>query len=42
LGWELRPALDDFNFGFNHGSEFEKIAIYGNKNWQEIVAKVSS
>ncbi len=25
-----------------HGSEFDKIAIYGNKNWQEITAKIGS
>jgi hypothetical protein len=24
-----------------HGSEFKKVAIYGNKNWQEIVAKMA-
>ncbi len=41
-GWELRAAWDDFKIGLKHGSEFEKIAIYGNKNWQEITAKVGS
>ncbi len=41
-GWELRAAWDDFKLGLKHGSEFEKIAIYGNKNWQEVVAKVGS
>ena len=41
-GWELRAAWDDFKIGLKHGSEFEKIAIYGNKNWQEIAAKVGS
>ena len=39
-GWELRAAWDDFKLGLKHGSEFEKIAIYGNKNWQEIVEKM--
>ena len=39
-GWELRAAWDDFRIGLKHGREFEKIAIYGNKNWQEIAAKV--
>jgi hypothetical protein len=39
-GWELRAAWDDFKIGLKHGNEFEKIAIYGNKNWQEIAAKV--
>ena len=41
-GWELRAAWDDFKIGLKHGNEFEKIAIYGNKNWQEIAAKVGT
>lgn len=41
-GWELRAAWDDFKLGLKHGNEFEKIAIYGNKNWQEITAKIGS
>ncbi|MEA1889362.1 MAG: STAS/SEC14 domain-containing protein [Pseudomonadota bacterium] len=41
-GWEPRAAWDDFKVGLKHGSEFEKIAIYGNKKWQEMTAKVGS
>ncbi len=41
-GWELRAAWDDFKLGLKHGSEFEKIAIYGNKKWQEYISKISS
>ena len=41
-GWELRAAWDDFKLGLKHGSEFEKIALYGNKNWQETIAKIGS
>ncbi|PCJ90613.1 MAG: STAS/SEC14 domain-containing protein [Porticoccaceae bacterium] len=41
-GWELRAAWDDFKLGLKHGNEFVKIAIYGNKNWQEITAKLGS
>jgi len=41
-GWELRAAWDDFKLGLQHGSEFNKIALYGNKKWQEVVAKVGS
>lgn len=41
-GWELRAAWDDFKLGLKHGNEFEKIAIYGNKGWQEIGAKIGS
>ncbi len=39
-GWELRAAWDDLKLGLKHGKEFKKIAIYGNKHWQEILAKV--
>lgn len=41
-GWELRAAWDDFKLGLKHHNEFNKIAIWGNKNWQEIAAKVGS
>ena len=41
-GWELRAAWDDFKLGLKHGSEFDRIAIYGNKNWQEIAAKIGT
>ena len=41
-GWEPRAAWDDFKLGLKHGSEFEKVAIYGNKHWQEITAKIGS
>lgn len=41
-GWELRAAWDDFRLGLKHGNEFVKIAIFGNKNWQEISAKIGA
>ena len=41
-GWELRAAWDDFKLGLKHGNEFTKIAIYGNKNWQQIAAKIGA
>ena len=41
-GWEARAAWDDFKFGLKHGRQFEKIAIYGNKKWQEYTAKIGS
>jgi len=41
-GWELRAAWDDFKLGLKHGNEFEKIAIFGNKKWQEYSAKIAS
>lgn len=41
-GWELRAAWDDFKLGVKHGKEFERIAIFGNKKWQEMTAKVAN
>jgi hypothetical protein len=41
-GWELRAAWDDFRLGLKHGNEFTKIAIYGNKRWQEMAARVGA
>ena len=41
-GWEARAAWDDFKLGLKHGNEFEKIALYGNKGWQEWATKISS
>ncbi|MCP5458338.1 MAG: STAS/SEC14 domain-containing protein [Gammaproteobacteria bacterium] len=41
-GWEARAAWDDFKLGLKHGNEFVKIALYGNKRWQEIAAKIGS
>ena len=39
-GWDARAAWDDFRLGVKHRKEFKKIAIYGNKNWQDITARV--
>ena len=41
-GWELRAAWDDFKLGLKHGNEFVKIAIYGNKKWEEYSSKIAS
>lgn len=41
-GWEPRAAWDDLKLGLKHGNQFVKIAIYGNKGWQEMAAKVGA
>lgn len=41
-GWKLRAAWDDFKIGLKHGSEFDRIAIFGNKKWQEYTAKIGT
>ena len=40
-GWEPRAAWDDFKLGLRHGNQFERIAIYGNKGWQNMAAKIA-
>ena len=40
-GWEARAAWDDLKLGLKHGSEFDKVAICGSKDWQERAAKVA-
>jgi hypothetical protein len=40
-GWELEAAWDDFRFGLNHRSDFEKLAIVGGAAWQKVAAKLS-
>ncbi|EGR1879798.1 STAS/SEC14 domain-containing protein [Vibrio parahaemolyticus] len=39
-GWDLRATWDDFQLGLKIGPKFEKVAIYGDKNWQELASKV--
>ena len=34
-GWEFLAAWDDFKFGVKHRSAFDKMAIIGNKKWEE-------
>lgn len=41
-GWEPRAAWDDFKLGLKHGNGFQKVAIQGNRKWQETVAKIGS
>jgi len=41
-GWELRAAWDDLKLGLKHGSDFQKIAIFGNQRWQDLAAKLGS
>ena len=34
-GWEFMAAWDDFKFGVKHRNAFDKMAIIGNKKWEE-------
>jgi len=35
-GWELLAAWDDMKFGIKHRNAFDKLAIVGNKKWEEV------
>ncbi len=34
-GWDLHAAWDDLKFGIKHFSDFERIAMVGDKKWEE-------
>lgn len=40
-GWELKAAWDDFKIGLKHGNKFVRVAMYGNKPWQEWMGKIA-
>jgi hypothetical protein len=35
-GWEFLAAWDDMKFGVKHRNAFDKMAIVGNKKWEEV------
>ena len=37
-GWDLRAAWDDLEFGLKHYSDFERIAMVGDRKWEEWMA----
>ena len=40
-GWDLRAAWDDFAFGVKHWNDFDRIALVGDKKWEEIAARMA-
>ena len=41
-GWDLHAAWDDLKFGFKHYADFERIAMVGDRKWEEWMARFSS
>ena len=37
-GWDLHAAWDDLEFGLKHYSDFERIAMVGDRKWEEWMA----
>lgn len=38
-GWDLHGAWDDFKFGVRHYSDAERIAIVGDRKWEQWMAE---
>jgi hypothetical protein len=38
-GWDLHAAWDDLKFGVRHYSDFGRIAMVGDKQWEEWMAR---
>jgi len=41
-GWELRAAWDDMVFGLKYRNLFDRLAIIGDKKWEEVAIKMFS
>jgi len=41
-GWEFLAAWDDMKFGIKHRNAFDKMAIVGNKKWEEVSVNMMS
>ena len=40
-GWESRAAWDDYDYWRKYGKEIERVAIVGNKRWEEWMTKLA-
>ncbi len=41
-GWSPQAAWDDLMFGLRHWNDFERMALVGDKRWEDIAAKAMS
>jgi len=39
-GWDLHAAWDDLKFGIKHYSDFDRIALVGDEQWEEWMARL--
>lgn len=39
-GWDLHALWDDFQFGLQHNSDFERVALVGDRQWEEWMARL--
>ena len=40
-GWEARAAWDDFKLGMKYRKSWRRIALVGNKKWEQVAARVA-
>jgi hypothetical protein len=40
-GWEPKAAWDDYEYWRKYGKEIERVAIVGNKRWEEWMTKLA-
>ncbi|MDP6572340.1 MAG: STAS/SEC14 domain-containing protein [Rhodospirillales bacterium] len=38
-GWDLRAAWDDLAFGVKHWGDFKRLALVGDRAWEEMAAR---
>ncbi len=41
-GWTLEAAWDDFRFGLEIREDIKKMAVVGNRKWEEVFTKITS
>ncbi len=39
-GWDLHAAWDDFRFGLKHYGDFDRIAMVGDRKWEQWMAQI--
>ena len=39
-GWDLHAAWDDMKFGIRHYADFDRIAMVGDRQWEEWMARL--
>lgn len=42
LGWDPAAAWEDFRFDWEHGKQVERVAMVGEKKWQEWMTKLGA
>jgi SpoIIAA-like len=40
-GWDIEAAWDDFKFGMKHNNDIERLALVGDRKWEEWMAKLA-